>query len=282
MTTGKLLVIDIGNSSVKMGVYEGDVLSQAVVHPHEFDHGGGMTAKQFARMACEVAGDGAKDWKTFKGAAFCSVAPAIIEAAMQTLQRMFGGQTLHVKSDTHMPVKNGYLAPKKVGVDRLVGAVGGASAYGAPLIVVDAGTAITVDVISRNREFLGGAILTGIKLSATALADGTAALPLIKFKQPSKAIGRTTIESIRSGLYIGTAGAVDRIIERAWEELGYETPVVATGGGSKDILSFALHITRHDSDLTLLGLKQIWEMNREGMKRILTAGNKPAGICGKY
>ena len=120
-----------------------------------------------------------------------------------------------------MPLKNRYAIPGQVGIDRLAGASGGVSLLGTPLVVVDAGTAITVDVVSRRGEFLGGAILPGIALGAHALATRTAKLPHVDLVTPVHAIGRTTDENIRSGLYFGTAGAVDAVVRRCWKELGY-------------------------------------------------------------
>jgi type III pantothenate kinase len=121
-------------------------------------------------------------------------------------------------------------------------------------------------VVSGRCEYLGGAILPGIEMSAEALSRRTARLPLASPHPPEHAIGRSTVESIRSGILHGLVGAVDRLIELTWRELGYRTTVVATGGLASTLLEHSRHVKRENPELTLVGLIRIWEMNNRAGK----------------
>lgn len=198
-----------------------------------------------------------------KGIVIGSVVPILSDILDAALRRLFSCDLFHVTHASAMPVANKYAKPHEVGVDRLANAVGGMLLYGKPIIVVDAGTAVTLDVISQEGAYLGGAILPGIELSAEALAKRTARLPRVAAHEPHYAIGRTTVESIRSGLVLGLVGAVDHLIERMWEELGYRTATVATGGLAKTITAHSRIVRISDEDLTLRGLVEIFLYNSE-------------------
>jgi len=159
-----------------------------------------------------------------------------------------------------MPVL--YDSPADVGADRIVNAVAAYERYGGPVIVVDFGTATTFDAISTKGEYLGGVITPGPGISAEALFARTARLPRVEIKAPAKVIGTSTVGSIQSGLYYGYIGMIDGILERMLHELGTNTKVIATGGYATLIGTGSARIQQIDPNLTLEGLRLIYERNK--------------------
>jgi type III pantothenate kinase len=155
-----------------------------------------------------------------------------------------------------------YDNPNEVGADRLVNGVAGFYKYGGPCVIVDFGTTINFDVISKNAEYLGGAIAVGIGIAIEALFSKTARLPLVDFRPPKDVVGTNTVASMQSGLYFGAIGMIDGILERVIEKLGPETKVIATGGQARMIVDGSRYLKKVDEHLTLEGLQMIWERNR--------------------
>ena len=153
--------------------------------------------------------------------------------------------------------------PSQVGSDLIVDAVAGLHYYGAPIIMIDMGTATTVSVVDQNKNYIGGMILPGVRVSLDSLVNRTSQLPRISLEAPKKIIGKNTIDCMKSGIIIGQASCLDGIIEHIWEELGYETNVVATGGLAGCIIPYCKKKIVYDNELTLKGLDIIYRKNTE-------------------
>ena len=153
--------------------------------------------------------------------------------------------------------------PGQVGSDLIVNAVAGLKYYGAPIIIIDMGTATTISVIDQKKHYIGGMILPGVKVSLEALVSGTSQLPRISLEAPRKLIGTNTIDCMKSGIIMGQASCLDSMIDRIWEDLGYETAVVATGGLSGCIVPHCKRTVVYDNELTLKGLGIIYRKNAE-------------------
>ncbi len=191
-----------------------------------------------------------------------SVVPPLTPIIITMCRRYFGREPLVVGPGikTGMPIR--YENPREVGADRIVNAVAAAHIYGRPTVVVDFGTATTYCAISREGEYLGGAIAPGVAISTEALFEKAARLPRVEFVRPLQVIGKNTVVSMQSGLYYGMVGQVDGIVTRIKAEIGQDAVVVATGGLARQICEGAATVNYVDPNLTLYGLKLIYDRNR--------------------
>ncbi len=191
-----------------------------------------------------------------------SVVPPLTPAIVEMCKRYFGREPLVVGPGvkTGMPIR--YENPREVGADRIVNAVSVASRYGVPAIIVDFGTATTFCAVSRSGEYLGGAIAPGIGISTEALFEKAAKLPRIELAKPGQVIGKNTVASMQSGIYYGYVGQLEGIVHRFKEEIGDDAVVVATGGLAELICSETDCVDHIDPDITLWGLKIIYERNK--------------------
>jgi type III pantothenate kinase len=252
-----ILAVDVGNTNIVLGVFEEDKFIGYWRLATETRR----TADEYSILIDALLKRLGEKAERVSSIVIGSVVPVLSDTMDAAFRKLFSFSPFHITHATPMPVANKYAKPNEVGVDRLANAVGGLALYGSPLIIVDAGTAVTLDVVSRDAEYLGGAILPGIELSAEALAKRTARLPRVAAHEPHHAIGRTTVESIRSGLILGLVGAVDHLIERMWGELGYTTSTAATGGLAQTIINHSQIVKESREDLTLRGLVEIFRFN---------------------
>lgn len=253
-----LLAIDVGNTNITIGVFRGEALAahwRLKTDPAQTaDEWGVLTRNLFALAELET--------KDVGGVAIASVVPPLDSVLEQMARRYFGAKPLFVGPG----VKTGLAVlmdnPAEVGADRIVNGVAAYHKYGGPCVVADFGTAITFDAISGRGEYVGGIICPGIGISSEALFSRTARLPRIDFREPLKLIGTNTVASMQSGLFYGALGQVDGILSRLIEVLGPETKCVATGGQASLIARASHYLKSVDENLTLDGLRLIWEKNR--------------------
>lgn len=253
-----ILAIDIGNSNIKLGVFDGDEL----VHTLRLASSN-KTGDEYWLLVKDMLAvkDIAPD--RIEGAVIGSVNPNLNYTFEHMVGTYFGFKPLTVGSGirTGLPVK--YDNPKELGADRVADCVAAVNLYGAPLIVIDCGTATSFNVISKEGVLLGGAISFGLKASAEALSAGAARLPKVELSKPKTAIGRTTITNMQSGIVFGYAGLVEAMVRRLKSESGLaNAKVVATGGISDVVNSCVDIIDVVDRTLTLRGLNILYRINR--------------------
>jgi type III pantothenate kinase len=253
-----LLALDAGNSNITIGAFEGrKLVSQwrlRTVQEQTSDEWGILLRNLFSPAGLDI--------EQVDGIIISSVVPPIDSTLAAMTQRYFHREAMFVGPRTDLGLVIRYDNPSEVGADRLVNGVAGFYKYGGPCVIVDFGTTINFDVISRDAEYLGGAIAVGIGIAIDALFSRTARLPLVEFRPPKNVVGTNTVASMQSGLYFGAIGMIDGILERIVEQLGPEAKTIATGGQAQMIVSGSRFLKTVDEHLTLEGLAMIWERNR--------------------
>lgn len=254
-----LLAVDIGNTTIDFGVFEEKSLLQHWKVKSERE----KTCDEYAVTLLNLFSFSGVEIKKIKSVLLSSVVPPLTPVFEDLSQKMFGVKALVVGPGLRTGMAILYENPLEVGADRVVAAVAAFEKHGGPCIVVDFGTATTFDAVSAQGEYVGGSIAPGVQISAEALYLKTARLPRIEIKKPKKAIGRTTVSSMQSGLYFGYIGLVSNIIEEIKKELGKEAKVVSTGGFAAQISSEIKAIDFYEPNLVLEGLRIIYERNEE-------------------
>lgn len=249
-----LLAIDVGNTNTVLGLFEGDDL----VRSWRIKTDARSTADEMALVFRGLlAGE-----PEVTGIALCSTVPAVLREMRHMLTTYHPETpTVIVEPGTKTGVPVLTDNPKEVGTDRIVNTMAAHHLYGGPSIVVDFGTSTNLDVVSAKGEFLGGALAPGIEISLDALAQRAAQLRKVELVRPRSPIGKNTVEALQSGALYGFAGQVDGLVRRISDELGGVQAVIATGGLAPIVVPESQTITHHDPDLTLVGLRLVFERN---------------------
>jgi type III pantothenate kinase len=253
-----LLTFDIGNTTVAIGLFRDKTLVRHWRVRSERE----KTSDEYGIVLRNLFAFDGVDAAEVGGVIISSVVPPLTPIFQELSQALFRTRALVVGPGlrTGMPIL--YEAPLEVGADRVVAAVAAYEKFGGPCIVLDFGTATTFDTVSARGEYLGGAIAPGVQISAEALYLKTAKLPRIEVKRPAKAIGKTTVGSMQSGLYFGYIGLVNNIVAEIRKELGEDACVVATGGFADQIGLEVPIISAIEPHLVLEGLRILYERNR--------------------
>jgi type III pantothenate kinase len=262
-----LLVLDIGNTNVSLGLFDGiggPERNAALAQHWRIATRREQTSDEAALLLSSLFQHAGRSEREVQDVIISSVVPPLLPIFERVCEKLFGRPPLVVGPGTRtgMPVR--YENPREVGADRIVNAVAAFELLGAPVIAVDFGTATTWDCVSAQGEYLGGVIFPGIHVAMEALFEHTSMLHRVEFARPKSVIGRTTTAALQSGMLYGYAGIVDSMIARIRGELGAEARVVATGGLAGRIAAECTSIDRVEPFLTLEGLRLIYEKNRVG------------------
>ena len=239
-----LLAIDIGNTNINCGIFRGRIL-----------------VKRFAISTKEYSALNLKKYLgqiTVDDSIICSVVPKATRKLKADLKQLLNKQPYVLGQDIKVPIRNLYRKPKQVGADRLINAYAGIKFYGSPLIIVDFGTAVTFDVLTKKNEYLGGMILAGLEISVNVLRERTALLPRINIKKPKEFIGRDTQSSMLSGMVFGFSALMDELIRRIKQKIDSKAKVIGTGGHISLIQRYCSQIDVIDRDLTIRGLNAVF------------------------
>jgi type III pantothenate kinase len=252
-----LFAVDVGNTQTVFGIFSGDELQESWRVATEPER----TADEIAALAGRLLELRELDFELITGVALSSSVPPLTRAYEAFVERYLSAPLLVVGPGTRTGIPIRYDDPREVGPDRIVNAVAASERHGAPCIVVDFGTSTNFDVVSPAGEFIGGVLAPGVEISMNALFERAARLVKVDFSAPPSVIGKNTISALQSGLVYGFAGQVDGIVTRIREELGASATVVATGGLLDLVVPHSKTIDRVDPDLTLEGLRIIWDRN---------------------
>lgn len=252
-----LLGIDVGNTNTVIGALEGF----EVIHLWRVSTVS-RTTDEFGLALIQLLQHNKISAEDVEGVAVCCVVPSVLYAIEKAVRRYLDCDVLVVGRGIKTGMRVRTDNPREVGADRIVNAVAAYELHGGPLIVVDFGTATTVDCVSKDGDYVGGAIAPGYQISADALFTRTAKLPRVPLQRPECAIGTNTVASMQSGLFWGYVGLVNELARRCKNEFDTHPRCVATGGLARLIGGACDEIDAHDEHLTLKGLRILWDLNK--------------------
>lgn len=257
-----ILAIDIGNTNIVLGC----IRDRSILFTERLSTDHSKTDLEHAISIKNVLEMHDLDPREIEGAIIGSVVPPITALFQQALYKLTGCEAMVVgpglKTGLNILMDN----PAQVGSDLIVGAVAGIAQYPLPLILIDMGTATTICVVDKDKNYIGGMILPGLRVSLDSLTSRTSQLPKISLDPPKRLIGKNTVECMKSGILYGNASCIDGMVERIEEELGQSATVVATGGLAGSIAPLCRHTIHLDDELLLKGLLLIYEKNIEKVR----------------
>lgn len=262
-----LLAIDVGNTNVTIGLFDGTSETSRLVHQFRLESARNRTADEYAVLVRALLDLHRIDPARIQAAVVASVVPPLTDTIVDLVKRAFGIDALVIGPGLKTGVAILMDNPREVGADRIVNAVAAHDRVvkthpDRGVVVVDFGTATTFDVVSPKGEYVGGVICPGVQISADALFARAAKLPRVEVTRPPKAIGKNTQHAMQSGLFYGYVALVDGMVQRLRGELSYAVTVLATGGLAKLIAPASTTIEEVEDDLTLVGLRILYERNR--------------------
>jgi len=253
-----ILTVDVGNSNIVISSVEGE----KIVFEGRIRTDATKTSDEYCMDIKALLDINGIDYKAIEGSIIASVVPQVLNSIQTAIKKLIGKQSLVVgpglKTGLNIKIEN----PAQTGADLVVGCVAALREHKPPIIVVDMGTATTMVVLDETGALIGGCICPGVKISMDALSGRTALLPGLQLDQPKKAIGRNTIECMRSGIMMGNACMLDGMVDRMEAELGQKTTVIATGGIAKFITPLCKTPMIYDKDLIIKGLAALYRDNK--------------------
>lgn len=253
-----ILTVDVGNSNIVISSVDGE----KIIFEGRIRTDATKTSDEYAMDIKALLDINGIDYKAIEGSIIASVVPQVLNSIQTAIKKLTGKQSLVVgpglKTGLNIKIEN----PAQTGADLVVGCVAALREHKPPMIVVDMGTATTMVVLDETGALIGGCICPGVKISMEALTGRTALLPGLQLDQPKRAIGRNTIECMRSGIMMGNACMLDGMVERMEAELGQKTTVIATGGIAKFITPLCRTPMIYDKDLIIKGLAALYRDNK--------------------
>lgn len=253
-----ILVVDVGNTNIVLGIYQ----QKQLLHHWRLSTNRTATVDEYGMLVTQLFQHASVDPRQIEGAIISSVVPPLMFVIENLCTHYLHKTPLIVGPGIKTGLNIRYENPREVGADRIANAVAGIELYGSPLIIVDFGTATTLDYIDETGQYIGGAIAPGIGISTEALYQRAAKLPRIELVKPKSTVGRNTVTSMQAGIIFGFAGQVDGIVQRMRGEFQVNPKVIATGGLAELISSESETIEIVNLLLTLQGLQIIYERNR--------------------
>lgn len=260
-----LLAIDVGNSNLTFGLFEG----KNILHQWRIQSNRDKTSDEYGVELEQILNHFGISADQIGDVIIASVVPNLMHTLPAMCRRFLRKDPIIVGEGTKTGMHIRYDNPKEVGADRIVNAVGGFELYGGPLIVIDIGTAITHDIINEKGEYLGGTIAPGIGISSEALFMRTAKLPKVELIEPDTAVGSTTVEAMQAGIVFGFIGLIDNITKHILADAKFDperTKIIATGGYARLITQKSRYVQMIDKDLTLHGMRIIYERTKKAKR----------------